>query len=107
MHSECEAVQSDFECGPVEQLEMEVDDIVINDSDGSDMKSNDNDLCPIANDPYKSAESKHFDKGIRRIQPFIRISLKQTNWNNLFSFGFFEQRAMLIIYSVEWSNQCR
>lgn len=64
LHPECEAIQSDFECEPVEQLEMEVDDIVIHDSDDDDIKSNDNDLCPIANDPYKSAESKHFNKGI-------------------------------------------
>lgn len=63
LRSECAAIQSDFDCEPVEQLEMEVDDIVINDSDDSDIKSTDNDLCPIANDPYKSAESKHFDRG--------------------------------------------
>lgn len=66
MHPECQAMQSDFECEPVEQLEMEVDEIVIHDSDDSDPKSDDNDLCPIANDPFKSAESKHFDKGIVR-----------------------------------------
>lgn len=65
MHPECEVIQNDFECEPAEQLGIEVDDIVIHDNDENDMKSNDNDLCPIANDPYKSAaETKHFDKGI-------------------------------------------
>lgn len=64
MHPECQAIQSDFECEPVEQLEMEVDEIVIHDSDDNDIKSDDNDLCPIANDPFKAAEPKHFDKGI-------------------------------------------
>lgn len=70
-HPECEAIQSDFECEPVQQLEMEVDDIVIHDNidddsddDDDDLKSNDNDLCPIANDPFKLNESKHFDKGM-------------------------------------------
>lgn len=80
MRSDCEAIQSNFECEPVEQLEMEVDDIVINDSDDSDIKSTDNDLCPIANDPYKSAESKHFDKGTRpphsEMDSFFRNELK-------------------------------
>lgn len=43
---------------------MEVDEIVIHDDNDNDLKSSDNDLCPIANDPYKSTEPKHFDKGM-------------------------------------------
>lgn len=79
LRSECEAIQSNFDCEPVEQLEMEVDDIVINDSDDSDIKSTDNDLCPIANDPYKSTESKHFDKGTPSLHFEIHFCFKKTN----------------------------
>lgn len=61
MHRECETMEPDFDCEPVEPLDMEVDDIVI---DSDEIKS-DNDLCPIANDPFvEPAEPKHFDEGI-------------------------------------------
>lgn len=52
--------QNDFECEPVEQLEMEVDDIVIHNNDDNDLKSNE---TGIVKDPFKPIESKHFDKG--------------------------------------------
>lgn len=67
LHPECGVTQSDFECEPVEQLEMEVDDIVIHDSDDEELKSNDDDLCPIANDPFKPVEPKPFDKGTAHV----------------------------------------
>ncbi|XP_055313175.1 serine-rich adhesin for platelets-like isoform X2 [Sitodiplosis mosellana] len=58
----CESIPTaDFECEPVEQLsEMEVDDIVISNDD--ELKSDkENDLYPMASDPYvESMEPKHY-----------------------------------------------
>lgn len=49
----CETMPTEFECEPVEQLsEMEVDDIVINDDDDLKTDEKENDLYPIANDPF-------------------------------------------------------
>lgn len=60
MHQEYETIETAFDCGAVEQLEMEVDDITIN---NSEIKS-DNELmmCSIANNDF--IEPKQFDDGI-------------------------------------------
>lgn len=80
LHSECKPIENDFECEPVEQHEMEVDDIVIHDNDDDGLKSDDNDLCPIANDLFKSAELKRFDKGMpHMIETGIFISQSTSN----------------------------
>lgn len=69
LNQECEAIPpTEFECEPVEQLaQMEVDDIVISNDD--ELKSDkENDIYPIASDPYvESIEPKHFHEGMGQI----------------------------------------
>lgn len=65
LERECEPIQADFDCEPVEQLsEMEVDDIAINDDE---LKS-DNELCaPITSDPFvepPEPKQHHFNEGM-------------------------------------------
>lgn len=67
MHQEYETIETAFDCGAVEQLEMEVDEIPIN---NSEIKS-DNELmmCPMANDDF--IEPKQFDDGIYELFVFF------------------------------------
>lgn len=63
----CESIQpTDYECEQVEQLsEMEVDDITISNDD--ELKSDKDDLYPIASDPYvESIEPKHYHEGTNK-----------------------------------------
>lgn len=67
MDQPCESIQqNDFECQPVEHMsEMEVDDIV--NSNDDELKSDKDDLYPIASDPYvESIEPKHYHEGTKK-----------------------------------------
>lgn len=88
LEERCETMPTEFDCEPVEQLsEMEVDDIVINDDDDLKMDEKENDLYPIANNPFVETirlENDNFIEGNDRTNnSFIAILLNWKMWTIL------------------------